>query len=127
MNDSLSDLTREVLRFRDERAWAQFHTLRQLAAAIAIEAAELQEVLLWKTDQQASDMIKDGVGATRLRHEIADILIYAMLLAATAGIDPAEAVRGKLVHNAEKYPVPESKGRSAKYTDLPSASSSSAT
>ena len=52
MTPTLSDLTQEILRFRDERDWSQFHTPRQLAAAVAIEAAELQQVLLWKTDEE---------------------------------------------------------------------------
>ena len=121
MSASFVDLTREILQFRDERDWAQFHTPRQLAAAIAIEAAELQELLLWRTDEEARELIGDGPGAARARHEIADILIYVLLMAATAGIDPAAAVREKLTHNAEKYPVSESKGRATKYTDLPSA------
>lgn len=111
----------EVLRFRDERDWAQFHTPRQLAAALAIEAAELQEILLWKTDEQAAELMRDDAGAEGVRHEVADILIYALLMAASGGFDPVSAIREKLALNAEKYPVSESKGRATKYTELPSA------
>ena len=119
MNISLEDLTRDVVRFRDQRDWAQFHTPRQLAAALAIEAAELQEVLLWKTDEEVRGLVTDEAGAARTRHELADILIYALLFAEATGIDIAAAVREKLVHNAEKYPVTDSKGRATKYTELP--------
>ena len=73
---SLSDLTRDILQFRDERDWSQFHTPRHLAAALAIEAAELQEILLWKSDEEAQTLLGEGPGAKRVRHEIADILIY---------------------------------------------------
>lgn len=122
MKDSLSDLTREILQFRDDRDWAQFHTLRQLAAAIAIEAAELQEVLLWKNDEQATEMLEDERGAKRIRHELADLLIYTLLMAASVGVDPADAIREKLSHNGINYPVNDSKGRSTKYTELPRGS-----
>lgn len=118
MSNSLDDLTREILRFRDERDWAQFHTPRQLAAAIAIEAAELQEVLLWKSDAEVSQSVRTGDGAGRLRREIADVLIYALLMADAVGIDPWVAIREKLAENALKYPVDRAKGRATKYTDL---------
>ena len=118
MSDSVSELTRAILQFRDERDWGQFHTPRRLAAALAIEAAEIQEVLLWKTDEEIGELVSTERGAERLRHEIADVLIYALLMAHAVGVDPAAAVQEKLANNAAKYPVSRSKGRSTKYTDL---------
>lgn len=117
-NDSLVALVQEILRFRDERDWSQFHSLRNVAAAISIEAAELQELLLWKDDSQVADMLT-GQPRERIAQEIGDILIYALLAAHEAGIDPAAAVRNKLIVNAAKYPVDTSKGNATKYTDLP--------
>lgn len=118
MADSLSELTRDIMQFRDEREWGQFHTPRQLAAALAIEAAELQEVLLWKSDEEVRDLVGTRQGVERLAHEIADVLIFGLLMANAVGIDPAAAVKEKLLENATKYPVSRSKGRATKYTDL---------
>lgn len=121
MNKSLAELTAEVLQFVDERDWAKFHTPRQLATAIAIEAAELQETLLWKDDAEVRALITSESGSLRVRHEVADILIYVLLMAAASGIDLSAAVREKLAYNADKYPVEESKGRATKYRVLPTA------
>jgi len=118
MSDSLSALVLEVLRFRDERDWAQFHTPRQLAAALAIEAAELQEILLWKSDAEVRDLLSTPAGVERLAHEIADVLIFALLMADACRVDPTAAIREKLLDNATKYPINKSKGRATKYTDL---------
>jgi NTP pyrophosphatase (non-canonical NTP hydrolase) len=118
MNDSLSALSAEILRFRDERDWAQFHTPRNLAAALAIEAAELQEIMLWKTDAQVRELFDDPQRLATLRHELADVLIFALLLCDTTDIEPAAAIREKLELNAEKYPAERARGRATKYTDL---------
>jgi NTP pyrophosphatase (non-canonical NTP hydrolase) len=73
--DSWQDLTAEVRRFRDERDWSQFHTPKNLAAAIAIEAAELQEQVLWKTDKEIEKDLKGGPKREAVVEEIADVLI----------------------------------------------------
>lgn len=118
--DRLAELSRLVCRFRDERDWQQFHTPRQLAAAISIEAAELQEVFLWKSDDDAAEQIRNPHEFERLRQELADVFIYTLLFADRAGIDLDSAVRDKLALNEERYPVDRSKGRSTKYRDIPS-------
>lgn len=117
-DDRLSQLTEEILKFRDERDWAQFHTPRNLAAALSIEAAELQEILLWKSDAEVAELMTDSRIAGRLREEVADVLIYGLLLCHSANIDPAQAIREKLKANAAKYPVEKARGRSTKYSDL---------
>lgn len=109
MSDLL-DLQREALAFRDERDWAQFHNAKDLAAGLSIEASELLECFLWK-DAKSADPAK-------LREELADIIVYALLLAHEAQIDIPQAVRAKLALNALKYPVDKAKGRADKYDKL---------
>ncbi len=102
-----------LLKFRDERDWAQFHDPKNLAAALGIEAAELNEVFLWKTTEASRD-----VDLERVREELADVLAYALLLADTFNLDPQEIVLQKIQKNAEKYPVEKSRGISTKYNHL---------
>ena len=74
----------------------------------------------FKSDEVRA-LIATESGSLHVRHEVADILIYALLMAVACGIDPAAAVREKLARNAGKYPISESKGRSTKYNELPTA------
>lgn len=115
---TLQDLLDQITAFRDARDWGQFHTPRQLATALAIECAELQETMLWKTDEQVEEMTESVAGRKKLEEELADVLIYSLLLAATTGIDPTHSVLNKLAANEQKYPVERSKGRAEKYTHL---------
>ena len=77
MND-LQDLTRDIVTFRDLRNWKQFHSLKNLAAGLSIEVAELQELLLWKTDAEANTFLRSRSGRKRLGEEIADVLIFSL-------------------------------------------------
>ena len=114
----LPALVKQILAFRDERDWAQFHTPKNLAAALAIEAAELQELMLWKSEREVADLITSRPGHSKLSDEIADVLIYGILCCESAGIDPEAAIRIKLKKNAEKYPVEKAKSNAKKYTEL---------
>jgi NTP pyrophosphatase (non-canonical NTP hydrolase) len=100
-------------QFRDERDWGQFHDSKNLALALSIEAAELNELFLWKKDDEAEQVDQD-----RLREELADVFAYAIMLAGRHGLDISEIVKDKIAKNAKKYPVEKSKGTSAKYGDL---------
>ena len=115
---TLADLTAAVCRFRDARDWAQFHTPKNLAAAIAIEAAELQERFLWQTDAEVSRDLADSAKLTGVAEEIADVVMFAMLLADRLGIDLAEAIPAKLAANERKYPVALARGNARKYTEF---------
>jgi dCTP diphosphatase len=115
---TLADLVAAVCRFRDARDWAQFHTPKNLAAATAIEAAELQERFLWKTDAEVSQDLADAATRAGVAEEIADVVMFAMLLADRLGIDLAEAIPAKLAANEEKYPVARARGNARKYTEL---------
>ena len=104
----------EALRaFRDARDWGQFHDPKNLAVALSIEAAELNEVFLWGTTEEARDADRG-----RVREELADVLAYALLLADTFEMDPEEIVLQKIRKNEEKYPVEKSRGKSTKYNQL---------
>jgi NTP pyrophosphatase (non-canonical NTP hydrolase) len=112
-----------ILRFRDEREWRPFHNPRNLAAALAIEASEIQELFLWKTDSEISQQLSDPLAQEALEEEIADVLIFLLLLAHEARIDPVAAISRKLRKNDARYPVELSKGRAIKYTNLSPAPS----
>lgn len=112
----LDDLTRQIVAFRDERDWKQFHSPKNLAASISIEAAELLECFQWSSDETIAEDVEKRRG--EIEEEIADVLIYALLLAHDTGIDPAEAVQRKLTKNDAKYPAEKARGSRAKYTEL---------
>jgi NTP pyrophosphatase (non-canonical NTP hydrolase) len=116
----LPALTQRILAFRDARDWARFHTPRNLAASLSIEAAELLEVFQWDlTDAPGPDAgALDSARRERIAEELADIGIYALLLAHETGIDLTRAIEDKIEENERKYPVEKAKGRSAKYTEF---------
>jgi len=115
---SIEVLTQALLRFRDERDWAQFHTLRNLIVSLNLEAAELLELTQWKSDAEMAALPQDEKALEALRDECADVLLYLLLIADKAGIDLEAAARAKLEKNAGKYPVDKSYGSSRKYTQL---------
>ena len=115
---SLPELTQAILKFRDERNWAQFHSLRNLIVSLNLEAAELLELTQWKNDADMSALLEDSGAREALRDECADVLLYLLLIADKAGIDLETAARRKLEKNAAKYPIEKSYGSSRKYTQL---------
>jgi len=109
----MQNATDALLKFRDERNWKQFHDPKNLAAALGIEAAEFNEVFLWKTTEESRE-----VELAKVKEELADVLAYALLLANEFGLDPEQIVLDKVQQNALKYPVEKAKGVATKYTDL---------
>ena len=114
--DSIAEVTRKIRQFRDERDWLQFHNPKELAAAIAIEAAELQELFLWKDHSGSTEAAKRR--ADELADEIADVAIYLFELADNLGLELGEAMLAKIAKNAVKYPVEKARGSDKKYTEL---------
>jgi NTP pyrophosphatase (non-canonical NTP hydrolase) len=109
MND-IKQITDELLAFRNERDWEQFHNPKDLALAINVEAGELLELFLWKNPDEANrEKVKD---------ELADVFAFAFLLAEKYGFDVKEIVLEKNRKNAEKYPVSKAKGTAKKYNEL---------
>lgn len=111
--DRYEEITRELLQFTEDRDWDQFHDSKNLALAISIEAAELNELFLWKKDTEAESVDKE-----RLEEELADILSYALLLAEKHNMDIYDIIHRKIQRNAEKYPIEKAKGTAKKYTEL---------
>lgn len=106
----IKELTDALLKFRDERDWAQFHNPKDLALALNIEAGELLESFLWKSAEQADmENVKD---------ELADVLAFTLLLAEKYNFDVKQIVLDKIAKNSLKYPVAKSKGVATKYTEL---------
>ena len=104
---------RRVIQFRDDRDWRQFHTPKDLAVSLSLEAAELLEVFQWSgTDLECRDKLD------RIREELADVLSYCVLMADVCGLDLDEILNAKVDQNAAKYPVEKARGSAAKYTEL---------
>ncbi len=110
----IEQITEALIKFRDARDWEQFHDSKNLAAAISIEAAELNELFLWKNN--LDDI--ESVSRERLAEELADIFSFAFLLAEKNGLNVKDIVLNKVKQNDEKYPVEKAKGTSKKYDEL---------
>lgn len=106
----LKNLTDLLLKFRDDRDWKQFHNSKDLALAISIEASELNELFLWKSNED--------VDKEKLKEELADIFSFALLLAEKHELDISSIIKDKIKLNGEKYTVEKSKGSSKKYNQL---------
>ncbi|WP_369678621.1 nucleotide pyrophosphohydrolase [Chryseobacterium sp. ERMR1:04] len=106
----MNKLIHEIVKFRDERDWEQFHNSKDLALALSIESSELLELFLWKDSE---DFKLD-----KLKEELADVLMYAFLIANKHDLNIAEIIQEKMQKNAEKYPVDKSKGNATKYNEL---------
>ena len=104
---------KEVLRFRDERNWKQFHNPKDLAISICLEAAELLEIFQWSGPELDAKGKED-----RIKEELADVLNYCVLMADAYGLDMDAIVLEKMKDNNAKYPVEKAKGKSNKYNEL---------
>lgn len=111
--DSISELIKQVVKFRDDRNWKQFHNPKDLALSISLEAAELLEVFQWSgTDLEVLNK------SDKIKEELADVIMYCILMADATGLDFESIVMDKLKRNNEKYPVEKAYGKSTKYTEL---------
>jgi len=106
----LQKLINKIRQFNMERDWSQFHNAKDLALAISIEAAELNELFLWKKAEEADP--------EKVKEELADIFTYALQLADKYGFDISDIVSNKIEKNALKYPIEKAKGSAKKYNDL---------
>ena len=108
--DTIKKLIEEIISFRDERDWKQFHNTKDLAIALSIEASELNEILLWTNNE--------SIDKNKLSEELADVFIYAFLIAEKHDLDIKEIILEKLALNAKKYPINKSHGKADKYNEL---------
>ncbi len=114
MADSLAELRQKIDTFVNERDWAQFHSPKNLAMAMIVEAAELVEHFQWDTIQESYEISTEK--RQEVAHELADTFVYLLRLAEVTGIDLIQAANEKIALNAIKYPVEKAKGSNAKYT-----------
>ncbi len=108
---SIEDLKQSVARFVRERDWEQFHSPKNIAISIAIEAAELMELYQWGPENESLELSEKAEVRTKVDEELADVLIYCLSLANRIGIDVSQIVQRKLARNAVKYPVEQFRGR----------------
>ena len=114
MNSDLQSLTQSLRDFAQEREWDQFHSPKNLAAALTVEAAELLEHFQWMTEEQSRQPSAEKTA--EIAAEAADVFLYLLQVCDKLNIDLIEAARQKLVVNAQKYPVERVRGSSKKYS-----------
>lgn len=114
--EKINSLVQKIINFRNERDWKQFHTPKNLAISLSLEAAEVLEHFQWKRDEEIEEYIKKH--KEDLADELADVFNYLLLLADTAEIEIIEATENKLKKNAEKYPIDKARGSAKKYNQL---------
>jgi NTP pyrophosphatase (non-canonical NTP hydrolase) len=109
-------LLQELIQFRKERDWEQFHNPKDIAISLSIEAAELLEWFQWRNKQEVSEMLASDK-RERLEDEIADVAVYLSYLCHDLDIDLNQVVKNKMIKNAAKYPTDRVKGRADKYNE----------
>ena len=112
----LEGLRAQLREFAAARDWDQFHSPKNLAMALSVEAAELLEIFQWLTEEQSRILTPEAQAAAG--EEIADVLLYLIRLGDQLGIDPVAAAQRKMVANERKYPADKARGNSKKYTEL---------
>src|SRR3954466_5843213 len=115
-NTALDPLRNALRQFAAERDWDPFHSPKNLASALAVEAAELLERFQWLTEDQSRNL--SPAELARVREEMADVLNYLVRLADKLDVDLIQAARDKIVLNAQKYPVEKVRGSARKYSEL---------
>lgn len=103
----------QVLKFRDDRNWRQFHNPKDLAISISLEASELLEIFQWSGSDTVCENKKE-----KIKEELADVLNYCILMADICGLDMDEIIQEKIKRNEEKYPVEKAKDSAKKYSEL---------
>jgi len=110
---AFSELQRKVVKFRDDRDWAQFHDPKDVAISLSLEANELLELFQWRNGPDAAKERRAEIG-----DELADVFYWTLLMAHDLDIDLERALSAKLEKNAKKYPVEKARGSAKKYTEL---------
>jgi NTP pyrophosphatase (non-canonical NTP hydrolase) len=114
MSDRLDELRERLRNFVRERDWEQFHSPKNLAMAMIVEAAELVEHFQWATEQESRELSPEK--RAEVEQEIADTFIYLLRLSDVLGVDLIDAAHRKMDRNAQKYPADKVRGRNDKYT-----------
>lgn len=102
----LPALRRRLAEFAAARDWQPYHTPKNLAAALSVEASELLEIFQWLTPEQSARVMTDPDTAHRVRDEVADVLAYLLQFCEVLGVDPLAALEAKIERNESRFPVP---------------------
>ena len=113
---TIQKLTKDLIDFRDERNWEQFHNPKDVALSLTLEAAEVLEHFQWKNGQELEEYAKTH--KDDIAEELADVFNWILILSHDLGIDIAEASEKKLIKNRLKYPIHKAKGKTTKYNRL---------
>jgi len=105
LDTTIGELRKQVMHFSQERKWSRYHTPKNLTMSISIEAAELMEQFQWFSSEQSVNVVREPDVYNAVSDELADVLIYCLILADIAGIDVSNAVRAKITQNEMKYPI----------------------
>ncbi|MGH8112659.1 MAG: nucleotide pyrophosphohydrolase [Rhodanobacteraceae bacterium] len=116
ISDPIYQLALQLEQFAKDRDWQQFHSPKNLASALVVEASELLEHFQWMTEQQSRELAPDKRDAVAA--EVADVLLYLIQLSGALGIDLITSARAKLKLNELRYPVERARGNSKKYDEL---------
>ena len=108
---TVAALREAMRRFVAERDWEQFHSPKNLAMGLSVEAAELMEHFLWVSNEESHAVKSDPAGLAEVADEMADVALYLLALSNTLGIDLSDAITSKLAKTARKYPVERCRGR----------------
>lgn len=114
--DQLEQLKANLEKFVKERDWEQFHSPKNVAMALSVEAGEVVEIFQWLSEQESYAL--EDKELNKLKEELGDVFLYLQLLASKYDIDLVEAARNKMQKNDQKYPANKAKGSAKKYTDL---------
>ena len=115
---NITEIQKKISDFAQERDWEQFHTPKNLAMALSVEASELVEIFQWLTEKQSFNIKNNPQDFLKVKDELADILTYLVRISDILGVNLNEEFHRKIQLNAQKYPVEKAKGMATKYTEL---------
>jgi NTP pyrophosphatase (non-canonical NTP hydrolase) len=111
------EIKKRLRKFAEDRDWEQFHTPKNLSMALSVEASELLEIFQWLSPEESKQIKNSTENISRVKDELADILLYAIRLSDRLDINLNEAIEQKMIKNAQKYPADKVKGSAKKYTE----------
>ncbi|MCI3933597.1 nucleotide pyrophosphohydrolase [Streptomyces sp. AN091965] len=105
-DQDIAGLQHRLAEFAAARNWEQYHTPKNLAAALSVEASELVEIFQWLTPEESARVMEDADSAHRVTDEVADVLAYLLQFCAVLGVDPLDALAAKIERNEQRFPAP---------------------
>lgn len=115
---TVSQIKKEIEQFNKERDWKKYHTPKDLAISIILEAGELLEKFQWLNDKEITKVLTDSKKFHKIKSELADVFAYAFALSNRLDIDVSEAIFNKIKENKRKYPIDKIKGKYRKYSEI---------